>query len=195
MHKFSINYNELYAVSKAAAKQKDERYYLTGVYIYDSGEKRCFCATNGHILFYSETKRQGVSLERPLIIGGKFIKPTKEMEENIEMQILNDNLVVFGNAEFSLTGKVIKGTYPDFWKIFPSKRINETVFGALDPSYLKAVYNFIGKRVAPKAASEDGPLFFVNGARIAALMPIRADTSYDGEVLNIMRPEIIKQAA
>lgn len=120
-----------------AVPKEERRYYLNGVFFHwdDKGFLR-LCATDGHRLALREVDVDWCSDGSPT--PESFTLPRKVVEilttwkggGNWDLRILAGNVVAIKETDsgFTITTKLINGTYPDYWRVVPRRDRSEDRF-------------------------------------------------------------------
>ena len=135
----------LFDKSKFAISNEETRYYLNGVYMHvaegaDGPSLRCV-ATDGHRLARIDAPLPGGAADMPgVIVPRKTVAELRKLLDDDETEIavsVSETKVRFATPMFTLTSKVIDGTFPDYTRVIPSSNTRKLEVDAGD--FAKAV--------------------------------------------------------
>lgn len=155
------------AATMFAASNKDDRYYLRGIYIEPSAKGLTITATNGHIMFVAkhevETAKDFVPFIIPIEAAKKALIGHKYKTINIQAGADYENLAYHkvNHIEFSPIG----GKYPNWRRVVPDMTSGENA--NFCPNYM----GVIGKAIKAVYGKPYGCHVWQNGDK-AALVTI-----------------------
>jgi DNA polymerase III subunit beta len=109
------------ALARVAYSMSDEgtRYYLCGVYAHNAEDGLRFVATNGHTLAYASCGDKIDGFEG-VIIPRKVITILQKALDFGSVDVsVSSNMICFSAGEWSITSKLVEGTYPDYIRVVP----------------------------------------------------------------------------
>ena len=109
------------ALSRVAYSMSDEgtRYYLCGVYAHNADGGLRMVATNGHTLAYASC---GDAIEgfEGVIIPRKVVSILQKALDFGSVDVsISSNMICFNAGAWSITSKLVEGTYPDYIRVVP----------------------------------------------------------------------------
>ena len=117
----------LFEKSKFAMSTEETRYYLNGVYMHiaegsQGNVLRCV-ATDGHRLALVDSDPPNKSVDMPgVIIPRKAVTELGKLLSDIDTEItvsVSNSFTCFSAERFSLTARVVEGTFPDYNHVIP----------------------------------------------------------------------------
>lgn len=122
---------QVLASTSFAMSTEETRYYLNGVYLHNADGEVKAVSTDGHRLSLVST---GISHEIPgVIIPRKAVNELSKRDNSGNARVsLSHTKARFDYDGFSITTKLIDGTFPDYTRVIPRGNANTVKFQASD---------------------------------------------------------------
>lgn len=121
----SVSVSDLSWISSAMSTE-DVRYYLRGIYFDSEG----LTATDGMILKHVNLPSLPISAILPDYAVKIIIDAAKEEKVSDVLIKFLGSVATVGIGKYSLTTKLIDGTYPPYEKVIPTDLLNKTAFNS-----------------------------------------------------------------
>lgn len=121
----SVSVSDLSWISSAMSTE-DVRYYLRGIYFDPEG----LTATDGMILKHVNLPSLPISAILPDYAVKIIIDAAKEEKVSDVLIKFLGSVATVGIGKYSLTTKLIDGTYPPYEKVIPTDLLNKTAFNS-----------------------------------------------------------------
>lgn len=135
-HSFTLPSEEcmtLIEKSRFAMSTEETRYYLNGVYLHTSEDKKGNAmlkavATDGHRLARVQTSLPDGAAGMPgVIIPRKAVNELKKLLEEQENEVelsLSETKIRFSSGDVVILSKLVDGTFPDYGRVIPENNTN-----------------------------------------------------------------------